>query len=184
MSAESQYLTTQSPRTLLRGWRAITASKGTLLLAAAVLCVDVVFDGSYAFSGLICPIWFLVSLVKNLIWRPGWEVALFKIAMPVLVLGITITNDSIQWNMAETNSKRVIKACEEFHAANGRYPKTLDELVPGYLPSVPCAKHCLNPMSRFMYFNYSPNDSLLVWQRMGWYRKTYRFGANRYGQLD
>ena len=52
------------------------------------------------------------------------------------------------------------------------------------LPSVPWAKYCLNPMSHFWYFNYSANDSLLVWQRMGWYRKTYNFGEKRYGHLD
>ncbi len=184
MNADFQNPTAQSPETpahLPRWWQ---ASKASLLIGGVVLCFDVVLDGSYGFSVLVCPIWFLVSVVKNLIWRPGRGVALFRIAMPLLVLGAAITNDSIQWSIAETNAAQVIKACEEFHVANGRYPKTLDELVPGYLPSVPWAKYCLNPMSRFLYFNYSANDSLLVWQRMGWYRKTYRFGANRYGYLD
>lgn len=132
-------------------WSVVAASRLSLLGAAVSLCLDVGMDGSYMFSILACPFWFLASVIKNLIERPGWRVALLRIAIPPLTLGIALGNTALQWKIAETNADRIIKACEQFHVANGRYPKTLDELVPQYLPSVPRAKYCL--LGVFWYVN-------------------------------
>ena len=50
--------------------------------ALALLFWDVVISGSFCASLLICPIWFLVSILKNLIQRPGWKIALFGLQSP------------------------------------------------------------------------------------------------------
>ena len=54
--------------------------------AAVLLALDVAFSGSSLWLWLCCPIWFLVSLLKNLIRRPGWGLAVLRIGMPVLDL--------------------------------------------------------------------------------------------------
>jgi hypothetical protein len=168
--------------TLSGRWPVVAASRLSLLGAAVSLCFDVGLDGSYLFSALACPIWLLVSVVKNLIWPPGWRVALFRIAIPPLTLGIAIGNTALQWKIAETNADRIIKAVEEFHVINGRFPKTLDELVPKYLPSIPRAKYCM--AGTFWYFNYPESQCMLMWSKLGFYRKIYNFDMKRWGAVD
>jgi hypothetical protein len=145
------------------------------------LLFDVGLDGFYLASIEICPFWFLISVVKNLIKRPGWRIAIFRISMPVLTLGIAMTNGNLQWKISDTNAERVIEACYEFRVANGRYPKTLDELVPEYLPSVPPAKHCV---AGGFYYSSQDGHSSLMWSRYGFYRRIYDFDSKQWGNLD
>jgi hypothetical protein len=60
---------------------------GSLLGAGMLLFFDVAVEGSFLSSILACPIWFLISVVKNLILLPGWRLALSRAAIPVLTLG-------------------------------------------------------------------------------------------------
>ena len=76
-------------------------------------------------SSIFCPIWFLVSLLKNAVQRPGWRLALVRIMLPALTLCLVRANNAIQIGVAEKNAQRVVAACEEYHAANGRFPKDL-----------------------------------------------------------
>lgn len=149
-----------------------------------LFCLDVVGDGSYLFSGLVCPIWFLMSVVKNLIWRPRRGVALLRIAIPALTLGIVLANTAIQWTIAEGNAAQIIKASEEFHAAKGRYPKTLDELVPEYLSSVPRAKYSLN--GKFWYYcDGESGRPILWWCKVSPFGKeVYGFESKRWRYID
>jgi hypothetical protein len=156
--------------------------RASVLGAAVLLYFDVAIEGSYLFSILACPVWFLASVIKNLIVRPGWRLALFRIAIPALTLGIVLANTNFQWKMGDANGERVVKACEKFHAANGRYPKTLDELVPQYLPSVPRAKYC--ERGDFWYFNSDGQNPHLWWYKIGFCRKIYNFETKRWHHLD
>jgi hypothetical protein len=98
------------------------------------------------------------SIGKNASRRPGWKLALLRIAIPALTLGLVLTNATVQSRITEANATKIITACNEFHTANGRYPTTLDELVPKYMPSVPRAKYCLD--GKFLYFEKQP---MLMW---------------------
>ena len=150
-------------------------------MAAAVLFWDVGNEGFWGFSLLICPPWFLIGVVKNIIQRPGWGIAALRISMPLLTFAIAFGNGSLQWKISDANAERVIEACEEFQVANGRYPDNLDELVPKYLSSVPSPKYCL--MSAFFYVN-SQGHPMLWWTRYGFYRRTYTFDEKRWSNLD
>ena len=154
----------------------------SLLGAGILLLFDVVFEGSYLLSILACPVWFLMSVVKNVIVRPGWRLALSRVAIPVLTLGIVLANTALQWKIADANGEQVAKACEDFHAASGHYPKTLDELVPRYLPSAPRAKYCLR--GEFLYVNLDGQDVLLGWHKIGFCRKIYDFQTKEWHHLD
>jgi hypothetical protein len=151
--------------------------------AFVLLFWDAVFTGSFLMSLCVCPIWFLGSVLNNAIQRPGWRLALLRVAIPPLTLGLVLVNDAIQYRIATANAPRVVAACEEFHAANGRFPKNLDELVPRYLPSVPRAKYCL-ACGEFQYWN-SEERPILVWYVVPPFgRKIYSFEDRRWGYLD
>ena len=135
---------------------------------------------------LTCPIWFLVSVVKNVIQRPGQGIALFRIAVPALTLGIVLANNFVQCKIAHVHAERIIKACEEFRVANGKYPHTLDELVPQYLGSIPRAKYCLC-QGEFVYYNSNerPNQPIMWWYKVPPFGKeVYNFEHRRWRYLD
>ena len=148
----------------------ITAIKGSLWIAAGVLFWDVGCEGCYILSLLICPLWLLISLVKNAIWRPRWRIAVLRVSLPLLTFAIARGNGELQWKLSDMNAERIIKACDEFQGVNGRYPSKLEELVPTYLRSVPPAKYCM--AEKFWYFNLDGHCSLM-WSRYGFYRRTY-----------
>jgi hypothetical protein len=152
--------------------------------AFAILLVDVVLFGSSILSLVVCPIWFIFSMLKNAIQRPGWRLALIRIAIPVLTLGLVLVNDTIQYRIAESNTLRIIAACEEFNANNGKFPHILDELVPQYLPSIPRTKYCL-VLGEFRYWNSDDGHPILVWYVIPPYgRNVYDFGDKRWNYLD
>lgn len=156
---------------------------GSLIAAALLLFFDVVLTGSYLMSFLFCPIWLLVSLLKNLIQLPGWGIALFRLAMPIVTWGVVMANNDYQLKRAEENAQRVVAACEEFHADHGRFPKSLDELVPEYMPSVPTAKNSMG-WSDFIYIS-GPENTLLGWYVVPPYlRKTYDFETRQWRYID
>ena len=160
--------------------RSIRVSIG---IALGLLAWDAVLTGSFVLSCIVCPVWFLLSIVKNASQRPGWILALLRIAIPALTLGLVLTNNAIQFAIAEANAARIIRACEEFHTANGEYPKTLDQLVPEYVPCVPRAKYCVW-LGGFFYWNVD-RQPMLVWHAVPPYgRKIYRFEERRWSYLD
>ena len=159
--------------------------RGSIGAAAIVLTFDVVLSGSFLVSSLLCPIWILVSLLKSAIHRPGWGLALARILIPVLTFCLVRANNTFQLSVAETNGQRIVAACEEYHAANGRFPRKLDELVPKYMNSVPVAKYTLGPWGRFIYVSSKPADAMLFWHIVPpHYRKIYRFETRSWSYLD
>jgi hypothetical protein len=121
-------------------------------------------------------------LGKNLPQRTGWRLALLRTAIPALTLGLAWANEAVQYRIGNENALRIIAACEGFHAANGRFPKTLGELVPRHLASIPRAKYCI-VWGEFVYFNYG--KPMLVWCVVPPYgRKIYDFEDRRWSYLD
>ena len=157
----------------------IRVSIGT---AIVLLAWDAVFTGSFLMSLIFSPIWILISVLKNTIQRPGWKIALLRIAVPVLTLVLVLANNAVQFKIGEVNAPHVIAACEEFHTANGKFPETLDELVPRYMPSVPRAKYCLL-YGEFLYMDYG--HPMLVWYVVPPFgRKIYDFEQQRWNYID
>ncbi len=152
----------------------------SIITAALLLIYDGAFAGTCAMAWLVCPIWFFSSLLGTAVKRPNWRLALVRIGFPIVTFGLLWTNGVVQDRIAEANARRVIMACEEFHAAHGKFPAKLEELVPQYLSFVPTAKHCL--MGRFSYF--SSGTHLLVWSKWLLLRKIYDFETRRWSYLD
>jgi len=150
--------------------------------ACLLLAWDVGFTGSYLVSLFCCPVWGLACVVKGVSERRSWRFILVKSAVPVVVFGLVLANNAVQIRIAETNATRIIAACEAFRAANDRFPKSLDELVPSFIPSVPRAKYCFG-WGEFKYFNFG--RPMLVWCVVPPFsRRIYDFGAQRWGSVD
>jgi hypothetical protein len=144
--------------------------RASLIGAFLLLAFDALY-GTFLSAG-ICPIWFLVSLVKAIKKRPGWVIGLSRIVIPVLALTIVAGNAALQSKIANANAERIIAACEQFRAATGKYPDQLDELVPKYLNSIPRARYALM-FSDFRYRNLDGNHQLLWDERPPFGRRIY-----------
>lgn len=151
--------------------------RGSLLGGFVLLAFDVLF-GSFISAG-VCPIWLLVSLVKASKKRPGWEIGLSRIVIPVLILAIVAGNAAMQSKTANANAERIIVACEQFRAATGKYPNQLDELVPKYLSSIPRAKYALM-FSDFRYRNLDGNHQIMWDERPPFGRRIYDFELRKW----
>lgn len=156
--------------------------QGSLFCFSILVFWDVVITGSFLFSLLICPIWFVVAVVLVIVRRPNWVVALTRIQMPLFTLVLVFANNSLQTRVARINAARVVEACEQYHEANGTYPESLDELVPRYLSSVPRAKYCLS-WGEIRY--WGPPINFLDWVEVPPFgRRTYAFERGEWGYLD
>lgn len=154
----------------------------SLFGAGFLLLFDVVVSGSFLISMFVCPIWLLISVIKNGIVKPGGHFALFRIAMPVVVLLMALVTTFIQWEIADANGEKIVGAVEAFNSANGRYPKSLNDLVPTYLAAVPRAKYCVD--GDFYYYNSTEGPPILWWTKFGLCRKIYSFERKEWGYLD
>jgi len=84
-----------------------TAYRNSINGALALIIIDVVFWGSYMFSGLACPIWLAVSVVRAIVGRPGLRVAIVRASFPAVVLMLVLTNNLLQEWIAADNAARV-----------------------------------------------------------------------------
>jgi hypothetical protein len=160
----------------------LTASRAGMICSLVVVILDVVVSGSYIFSALVCPIWFLVEVVRAIVRRPSLGVAAVRILIPLLTMVLVDANYSVQKRFAMGNAARLIQACEHYREANGTYPERLGDLVPRYLSSVPRAKWCCL-FGEFEYYG-SPLH-MLVWCEVPPFgRRIYNFETSQWGYVD
>lgn len=151
--------------------------RGSIIGAFVVLALDV-FYGTFISAG-VCPVWFLVSLVKAIKKRPGWRIGLSRVVIPVLIFAIVGGNAAIQSKLANANAERIIAACEQFRTATGKYPDQMEELVPKYLSSIPRAKYSF-AFNEFRYRNLAGNHLLMWDERPPYGRKIYDFEQRKW----
>jgi hypothetical protein len=78
----------------------------------------------------------------------------------------------------------IITALEQFRAANGVYPKSLDDLVPVYLPAVPKTKMGFYG-TRFEYYSENGNDFFIGFEGTMMFRfYNYNSKTKRWLSLD
>jgi hypothetical protein len=73
----------------------LTVVRGSLICALIVLSFDVVLDGSYLFSAVVCPIWLLVSLFRAVVRRPTLGVAAARVVIPLVTGLLVVANYSV-----------------------------------------------------------------------------------------
>jgi hypothetical protein len=101
---------------------------------------------------------FLILAITEKQRRSEWLRATAAYALLFFAtMGVILSN----WGLAQRRAEPVISAVNRYHSERGRYPKTLDELVPSYLPSIPRAGYTV--LSRdFRYYNDRPQLCIVV----------------------
>jgi hypothetical protein len=160
----------------------LIAIGGTLICLLVTVFLDIVVDGNYMFSALVCPIWLIVGVVRTVLQRPRLSVTVARILIPVVTVLLVVANYRLQRTIAMGNAADLIKACEQYREANGSYPEHLNELVPRYLSSVPRAKYCCSE-SEFRYYG-PPHPRLVWWEFPPFGRQVYVFETGNWRYVD
>jgi hypothetical protein len=162
--------------------RALSPILGSLILSLILIFCDMVVYGSFLVSAFVCPIWFIVALVRACIWPVTTRLALARILAPAITVILAVVNSNLQIAHAKASETRIIQACEQYHNDNETYPDKLSDLVPRYLNSVPTAKYCCL-YGDFMYWG-SPT-SILTWTEVPPFgRRVYDFDRRQWRYVD
>ena len=151
--------------------------------ALVLVFLDVVLDGGYVFSAAICPIWFLVGVIRAATRRSRHPVGAAVILIPLATAFFVAVNYHVQMEIATAHARSLIQACERYRVVNGNYPERLADLVPHYLDSIPRAKCCCL-RNDFSYYASAGGHTL------GWYavppfaRRVYNFETGEWRDMD
>ncbi len=162
--------------------RGLAAIPGSLMCALVLVFLDVVLDGGYILSAVVCPIWFLVGVIRAATQRSRYSVRAAVVLIPLATGLLVAVNYHVQMGIATANARSLIQACERYRVVNGNYPERLAELVPRYLDSVPKAKCCYSS-NDFWYFA-SAGGHTLSWNDLPPFgRRVYNFETSEWGEI-
>jgi hypothetical protein len=156
---------------------------GSLMTAGVLLALDVLLYGSFLFSFFVGPIWLLFAIAKAIVRRNNWALALKRVLIPLITLGVVFGNAWLQSRVARVNAELIIDACARYKTNTGVYPAKLGDLVPGYMRSVPRAKYALL-WGDFFYMDYKDQHSLMWIEIPPFGRPFYDFEKAKWGFLD
>ena len=160
------------------------AIRTSAILGLVQIGVDVAY-GTCLFSVLNCPLWIVASLVRSAWIRPGWRVAFARAAIPCAVLAVTVANNSFQQRIARHRAEAVTQAIHDFRNETGRYPRTLHDLVPKHLTSIPKTKYSLLFNDFHFYGGGEESGARLWWVDVPPYgRPYYNFDEARWSYVD
>ena len=157
--------------------------RASLVLAGCLITWDAVVCGSFLLSICIIPIWVLSALVKVIFGRTSCRIAVARILVPLVTIGIVSGNAVFQSSLAKKNANVLIKACEQYRRDHGVYPKEIGSLVPQYVRSVPRAKQSL-AFGHFFYISSNDSHSLMWMETPPFGRPCYNFEKSQWGLLD
>jgi hypothetical protein len=150
----------------------------SLVTSAIMMGIELLFGvgvvgGVALFVAAICFVTYLLD-------RKNFSGSM-RAALPFALVGLlTISWVSINSRVAVRKAGPVITACEDFQRRNGRYPKSLDQLVPEFLPSVPLARWTLLGNR----FGYSEDPPSLYFAAMFHGVVTYDFRSHKWWTND
>jgi hypothetical protein len=105
----------------------------------------------------------------------------------VLIYGCTaiavFTSININNTIAKNRAADLVQTIENYRQATGKYPNTLDNLIPKYFPQLPKAKYTLG-FNNFIYLNHEGNISLFYYDFPPFGRPTYIFERKEWIYLD
>jgi len=127
----------------------------TILIAAGLFIFDAFFLNQGIVALLIIPLIFFVFLPRAL-WalRTSRSLSLerlIRVGIYLLAAAAIFVSNALQNRMADRRAVELGKACLAYHAKYNRYPQSLNELAPEFIPSVPLAKYTLAGGNSFFY---------------------------------
>jgi hypothetical protein len=165
--------------------RPIKSSK-TLITAAILFLLDAFVLNQGAISIILIlfiVFWWLPKSAFKKHKGQSPKVELTKVLIYGLVAIAVFSSNIINNRIAKGRAKDLIQVIETYRQTTGRYPHTLTELVPAYLPNVPNAKYTLI-FNNFTYIDCQGRVSLFYVSLPPSGRPTYVFNRKEWKYID
>jgi hypothetical protein len=109
-----------------------------------------------------------------------------KASLYLLTAVLIFVSLAVQNRMADRRAVAIGKACLAYRSKYNHYPKTLDELVPEFMSSVPPAKYTLGASSSFFYIpGFDDREPMLFYEAIPPFgRRFYHMETGAWGFLD
>ncbi|MFH1117767.1 MAG: hypothetical protein V1792_27925 [Pseudomonadota bacterium] len=122
----------------------------------------------------------LVALIRK---EPSTAVRGITLAVYVVMAAASFSAYTANMHLAKERSDDVIRAVDGFHSKYRRYPKSLDEVVPEFLKSVPRANYKLL-FGNFRYVHSEDKPFLMYYGWPPFQRLYYNFASKTRTMLD
>ena len=158
----------------------------TAVNAALLVVVDALVFNQGVLAVLVGLWQLLVALPRALLVRRlahQRDARLRRIALWMAAVVAVLAFNVGSNRLAQSRADALVVAVKAFHAQHQRYPKSLQELVPAFVPEVPRAKYTLV----FNHFWYSTqgDDAMLFYVALPPFgRPTYTFSRGEWGYID
>lgn len=156
-----------------------------LVLAALLVLVDAFWFNQGIFSLLIGLGLIFIALPRAFLpkFRATRRARLRNIGIYLIAVVIVLVLNAVNNRIAARRADDVVAAVKAFHAQNGRYPDSLDALVPAFLTAVPRAKYTLQ-FDKFMYIKTESSALLYYVAIPPFGRPTFDFARDSWGYID
>ncbi|MCB1746501.1 MAG: hypothetical protein H6977_02625 [Gammaproteobacteria bacterium] len=166
---------TRTPVRALAGAPASAALATLFVLDALVLGQGLLAAGLVLFAVLVLLPRAWLYRQAGRATRPALAAAGACLACAVAIM-VTINFNN---HLARSRAAELVGVIEHFRGVAGRYPRSLEELVPRYLPAVPRAKLALG-FDGFLYFNRRGRVLLAFADAPPFGRQVYDFATRRW----
>lgn len=162
------------------------SARKTLALCAVLVLADA-FVLNQGIISVLVGLWLLLVSIPGAFFSKRWKgirlARLGHIAMGMSAVILVFVINGANNKLARSRAETVIAAVDSFHSAQSRYPASLEQLVPAYLPSVPSAKYTF-VFNDFRYLSSADGAMLMYVALPPFGRPVYNFKTQRWGYLD
>ncbi|MGE0860033.1 MAG: hypothetical protein AB7I01_02275 [Gammaproteobacteria bacterium] len=156
------------------------------LLALTLFVLDALLLGQGLVAALLLMLVGGLLLPKALLLfklrRDGWAVLRLALLLTLTALAIMLTISGNN-RLARSRAMAVVEAVDTYRGVHGRYPLSLDALVPRYLAAVPRAKYAL-AFDDFLYERAGDGARLGFVEVPPFGRPCYDFTLRRWQEID
>ncbi len=162
-----------------------TTIRQAVLAGALLIFVDAFLLNQGVFAFLVGAGLLVIGLPLALLKKPppSRMRRLRNLAIYMAAVALVFVLNALNNRLAASRAGVIISSVKAFHAKNGRYPESLNNLTPEFLDHVPLAKYTLGQNT--FYYHVNNGDAVLFYVAFPPFgRPTYRFADDKWGYLD
>ncbi len=90
------------------------AIRGSLILAIVIIFFDAIDGGTFMLAYMVCPIWFLVALIRASFGRVSARVNTVRVLVPIATGLLVFGNFMLQREIAMARAAQIVAACKHY----------------------------------------------------------------------
>lgn len=162
-----------------------TTVRHAVLAGTLLVLVDAFWLNQGVIAGLVGAGLLVIGLPLALLRKPYPARAqrLRNLAIYMASVVLVFVLNALNNRIAATRAEMIISSVKAFHAKNGRYPESLNNLAPEFLEHIPLAKYTLS-QNKF-YYHVADGSAVLFYVEVPPFgRPIFRFSEGKWDYID